>query len=133
MTLEAMAEVTFEQERGNPYPVGIAEQEGVLILNWQPMWMALLTDLAAGISTDRIAARFHHGFIEAVADQADLLAKQNGVDQIVLGGGVFQNALLLEGVISRLSESRFRVLASEMVPTNDGGLAFGQMVVAAAR
>ncbi|MDT8376777.1 MAG: carbamoyltransferase HypF [Mariprofundaceae bacterium] len=133
MALEAVAEAAFDREQGNAYPVSLIEQEGVAVIQWQPMWMALLADLASGVSAERIAARFHHSFINAVADQAQLLAKQNGMDRIVLGGGVFQNALLLEGVTRRLSESRFRVLAPEMVPANDGGLAFGQAAVAAAR
>jgi hydrogenase maturation protein HypF len=51
----------------------------------------------------------------------------------VLGGGVFQNRLMLEGVSAALRASGVQVLAPEVLPANDGGLALGQAAVAAAR
>jgi hydrogenase maturation protein HypF len=52
---------------------------------------------------------------------------------VALGGGVFQNALLLERVIERLEKLEFRVLTHSRVPANDGGISFGQAAIAAAR
>lgn len=130
--LEVVASRAFDSEADCGYPVSVIDEGGVMRLNWQPMWMALLGDLASGISNESIAARFHHGLIHAVADLARELAEWHGVGKIVLSGGVFQNALLLEGVISRLSESRFELLTAERFPANDGGLSLGQAVVAAA-
>ena len=52
---------------------------------------------------------------------------------IALSGGVFQNRLLLEQVIERLQAKGHKVLTHRTVPANDGGLALGQAVIAAAQ
>ena len=48
-------------------------------------------------------------------------------------GGVFQNRLLLERTAAALRERDLRVLIPERLPPNDGGIACGQVAVAAAR
>jgi hydrogenase maturation protein HypF len=46
---------------------------------------------------------------------------------------VFQNLLLLERAAAGLERHGFRVLTHSRVPPNDGGISFGQPVIAAAR
>ena len=54
---------------------------------------------------------------------------ERGIRQVVLGGGVFQNRVLLQRCCSELARSGLDVYVSRQVPTNDGGLALGQAVV----
>ena len=54
-------------------------------------------------------------------------------DTVALSGGVLQNRVLLEQLLRRLAGGGLRVLTHREVPANDGGLALGQAVVAAAR
>src|SRR3954469_14094424 len=58
---------------------------------------------------------------------------RRGLTTAVLSGGVFQNRILLEATVARLEETGLRVLVPERVPPNDGGIAYGQAAVAAAR
>ncbi len=50
----------------------------------------------------------------------------------MLSGGVFQNRLLLERTVERLTATGLRVLIPERLPPNDGGISYGQAAVAAA-
>ena len=51
----------------------------------------------------------------------------------MLSGGVFQNRLLLTWTAERLEALGHPVLVPERLPANDGGIAYGQAAVAAAR
>jgi hydrogenase maturation protein HypF len=46
---------------------------------------------------------------------------------------VFQNRRFLGQTASLLAERGLRVLTPELLPPNDGGIAYGQLAVAAAR
>lgn len=105
---------------------------GGAVLNWAPMWKALLADLADGRPAELIAARFHHTLARAVADTAAMLLAREGLERVVLSGGVFQNALLAGLVQEALARRDIPVLAAPGVPLNDGGLALGQAAIAAA-
>jgi hydrogenase maturation protein HypF len=131
MELESLAAPEFHGEARNGYPCELREGE-IRTLEWRRLWEALLDDLRRGVSPATVAARFHQGLAWAVADTAVALCHESGLDTVVLGGGVFQNRLLLEGVIGILRETGVRVLSPEKVPANDGGLALGQAAIAAA-
>ena len=68
----------------------------------------------------------------AAADVCGRIRAELGVDRVVLSGGVFQNRLLAEGLHALLTARGFRVFTHRLVPPNDGGLALGQAMVAAA-
>jgi len=50
---------------------------------------------------------------------------------VALGGGCFQNRLLLEETVRLLTARGFRAYWPQRVPPNDGGIALGQVAVAA--
>ncbi|VAX06002.1 [NiFe] hydrogenase metallocenter assembly protein HypF [hydrothermal vent metagenome] len=126
--LEALAAHEFEQQA--EYAYGFAQQNDVL--NWTPLWSALLNDLATGITVAKIAARFHHGIAAAVATTARRLCQQHKIQTVVLSGGVFQNRLLLERSSQLLRQQNFQVLSASAIPANDGGISLGQAVIAQA-
>jgi hydrogenase maturation protein HypF len=86
----------------------------------------VVADVRRGLDKGCISARFHRALARAVTYQAELL----GADRVGLSGGVFQNRLLLERTVSELEQARVKVLWHQRVPTNDGGLALGQIAVA---
>ena len=69
-----------------------------------------------------IAARFHQTLAAITAAMAERVA----ITTVVLGGGCFQNARLLEGAAAALTANGHHVLIPEQFPSNDGGLAAGQ-------
>lgn len=94
-----------------------------------PLIEAILTDKAAGVCRSRMAARFHGALVTATVE----VARRVSVGTVALSGGCFQNRLLLERCKAALSLQGHRVLTHHQVPTNDGGLALGQVAVARSR
>jgi hydrogenase maturation protein HypF len=113
------------------YPFALTGDEEPWLLDPAPMWAALLDDLAAGLSAERIATRFHLGLAEALAELAARVAQVHGIETVALSGGVFQNRTLFEAVAAALRARALRVLSHTQVPANDGGLALGQAAIAA--
>ncbi len=123
MALEALA----TDQTAPPYRFG---RDGPLI-DPAPMLRALVDDLAAQRSAAHISARFHAGLARAFCAPARELVDQGRADAVALSGGCFQNATLLALCLRELEG--VRVLLHHAVPANDGGLAFGQALIAAAR
>ena len=80
-----------------------------------------------------MSARFHNGLAAATAGACARLAADRGLGTVALGGGVFQNRVLLERTAERLERAGLRVLVPIALPPNDGGISYGQAAVAAAR
>ena len=90
--------------------------------------------MVAGISPPVIAARFHNAVAASIVAACSKTRDfASNVATVALSGGVFQNVLLTERVVTGLQQDGFRVLLHSRVPTNDGGISFGQAVVAGAR
>ncbi len=87
----------------------------------------------AGVTAAEISAMFHRTLIEILARAAIWAAAANGLTDVVLSGGVFQNMVLLGGLVERLSAAGLQPLVPEQVPPGDGGVSLGQAAVAAAR
>ncbi len=58
------------------------------------------------------------------------LRDETGIGLVALSGGVFQNRLLSAQCETALAADGFTVLASGLVPANDGGVALGQAAIA---
>jgi hydrogenase maturation protein HypF len=87
-----------------------------------PLAEAIWQAVCAGVPAAGIAACFHHTLVAVSA----AVAQRIKLSTVVLGGGCFQNVLLLEGVAAELSKQGHQVLIPERFPVNDGGLAAGQ-------
>jgi len=99
------------------------------IVDWGPMVLAILDDSKHGVAIGAISATFHN----TLADIIVAVAQRVGLERVVLGGGCFQNRLLLEGTVRRLQAAGLRPFWPHRVPPNDGGLALGQLYVAMGR
>ena len=60
------------------------------------------------------------------------LCYEHRVQTVSLDGGVFQNRLLLESASEQIRGSGLSVLSPADMPSNDGGLSFGQALTTSA-
>jgi len=87
---------------------------------------AMIVDGKRGLPVGEISARFHNTLAEAIVQVA------RGIDcpRVALSGGCFQNRYLTERAVSRLHAAGFQAYWHQAVPTNDGGIALGQVFAA---
>ena len=97
-----------------------------------PLWRELFEDLRSGVAKPRIAARFHAGVAAAFTRAAVEARAATGIDQVALSGGCMHNRRLARLLRAGLEAQGFEVFQHEQVSPGDGGLSYGQAVVAAA-
>ena len=140
MELEALADewLASSEVEDLGYRFAISPSGEPLLPRIDPtlMWHALLDDLHAEVPAGGIAARFHKGLAGALFEMtASILSEMEAetpITTIALSGGCFQNSLLLESLLELLESEGLRCLTHSRLPSNDGGLALGQGVIAAA-
>jgi hydrogenase maturation protein HypF len=116
------------------YPMPLLEETSdAVLLDARETIQAVVRDAGRGIAAPLVAARFHAALAGATVRICARAARRSGVETVVLSGGVFQNRLLLEWTAERLVHDGLRVLTPSLLPPNDGGIAYGQAAVAAAR
>ncbi|RPK54502.1 Carbamoyltransferase HypF [Streptomyces sp. ADI96-02] len=96
-----------------------------------PVLAAAAADVLGGVPAPVVARRFHRAVTALVREVCAAARHATGVATVALTGGVFCNALLTETCSAGLEEDGFTVLRHRKVPPNDGGLALGQLIVAA--
>ncbi|OIK00908.1 carbamoyltransferase HypF [Streptomyces sp. MUSC 14] len=102
-----------------------------LVADAAPVLAAVAVEVLAGIPAGRVARRFHDAVVTLVLDVCRAVRRRTGAGTVALSGGVFCNTLLTSGCRGVLERDGFAVLAHHRVPPNDGGLALGQLIVAA--
>jgi hydrogenase maturation protein HypF len=94
---------------------------------------AIIDDLHFNVPVSEISAKFHNTFINVIFAVASQVRKTKGINKVVLSGGTFQNKYILSRLEKLLIKEGFEVYAHSKVPSNDAGVALGQLVVAAKR
>ena len=135
---EAQAAIEFEA-LADPEEIGeynfILEPDGNLLgdtsqINPSPLIEEVINNLNDGVPISKISARFHNSVARMVFTVCDQIRNDHGVNQVILSGGVWQNLTLLHRTYNLLISGNFNVHIHHQVPTNDGGLALGQAVIA---
>jgi hydrogenase maturation protein HypF len=93
----------------------------------------ILNDIEQNVPVGKISAKFHNTIISLILDLSRQIRTETGLNKVVLSGGTFQNRYLLSLSENLLKDQGFEVFTHEKVPSNDGGLALGQLAIAAKR
>jgi len=134
---EGQAAIEFEQtitdSTDDAYEFNINKSNESYILNWEMMIRQLVDDIKNGLPISVLAAKFHNGLAQGLREWVEIARKINGVNDVVLSGGVFMNVYLLTRLKMILEKKDFNVYTHNNVPCNDGGIASGQAVIASAQ
>jgi hydrogenase maturation protein HypF len=95
-----------------------------------PCIRQIVQDLKQNKSPAKISAKFHFTMVNAFMETALKVAGKTNIKKCVLSGGVFNNELVLTGMIKNLEENNIKVYTHTKVPCGDGGISLGQVVVA---
>ncbi len=134
-TYEGQPAILLEQlarPSDRSYPVQIDHEDGRLIVDTRPIIAGVVDDLVSGVEVAEVGGRFHRTVAQAIVELASRVRDGTGLSRVCLGGGVFQNDLLLTQAADGLEVAGFHVLVPREVPPGDGGIALGQVLVAGA-
>jgi hydrogenase maturation protein HypF len=134
VTYEGQAAVELEHvaRAGSPDRVDLDFDIRDAVLDPAPVIAGLADGVRAGAAPADLAAAFHAAVVRATVRAVSDCARSAAIPTVGLTGGVFANRLLLDGIRAGLRGRGLEVLTHHVVPCNDGGLALGQAVVAAA-
>jgi hydrogenase maturation protein HypF len=136
VTYEAQAAIELETlskaERSPvaPYPFDIEETGSGMLIRLKELLSSVIDDTRRNKSPAEIGARFHQSVAEMSIQVCIKASEKTGLREVALSGGVWQNQLLLNLVRDGLEQGGFKVYFHQQTPTNDGGLALGQAVIA---
>jgi hydrogenase maturation protein HypF len=126
--LEALSKAFVAEARSYPYVVEQTEQGALIRL--KELFSALVQDVQDNEFAGMIGARFHKTIAEITVEVCKRARTSASLNEVALSGGVWQNQVLLDLVRAGLKQAGFIVYFHKQVPTNDGGLALGQAMVA---
>ena len=95
------------------------------VLDTMSLVRSVIEQLEYGESVAKISANFHRTLIYYIGQMAKQCCEERHISHIVLCGGVFQNRILLEGVMQELG--KYKVHVPTQSPMNDGAIALGQL------
>lgn len=129
-----LAELADETREWEPYPYQLHELNELLEVDFSLMFHEIVADVLKGTDQALISCRFHETVVQAIAQAIEKLRSEKAAAKdVVLSGGSIHNRYLRKRLAAELKNKQFNVFYPEKVPCNDGGLSYGQLVVAAAR
>jgi len=93
----------------------------------------IINDLKSGLNISKIAAKFHNTIVEMIGEMVIKIRNEHQINIVALSGGTFQNRVILERTENLLQVNGFEVFTQSTIPSNDGGIALGQLAIAAKR
>jgi len=131
---EAQAAIELMQAAGGKlgkegFPCEVYAENDMLKISVRSIIRAVGQAVQAGMAQGEISRRFHVGLVAVFTRVAEEARRREKINTVVLSGGVFQNRLLLEGMLASLDRAGFQVLLHEKLPCNDGCISLGQAVI----
>jgi hydrogenase maturation protein HypF len=100
-------------------------------ISFTEMFQQVIEDIQKETPAEIISTKFHNTIIYTIFRVSLKIRRETGLNKIVLSGGTFQNKYVMERIEPLLIRNNFEVFSQSRIPCNDGGIALGQLVIAA--
>ncbi len=127
MRLEALAE-KGDQEKIN-FDIEITENNEIYQLKIDNILKYLILNQSS-LKKQDIAAFAQKYLAIGFSKIATEIANKEGIDTIVLSGGVTVNRFISNMILKSLKNNKFKVFTNQKIPVGDGGVALGQSCIA---
>ena len=111
------------------FPCEVYAEDAMLKISVRSLIRAVAQAVQTGMAQREISRRFHAGLVAVFTRVAEEARRREKIKTVALSGGVFQNRLLLEGMVASLERAGFQVLVHKELPCNDGCISLGQAVI----
>jgi len=128
----ALESVLPDEDEGpgpDPYPYEIKAAMPAVI-DFSGIMREIAREVAAGTRPSMISLRFHRTITTLITDVVLRISATSGLSNVIVSGGCFQNARLLQDVLIDLTAHGLSVATSEALPCNDACLSLGQAFIA---
>lgn len=112
------------------YEIIDSKDRNPILIDVREMIRNIVYDLNMGISQGIISAKFHNTIVDFIVKVCEKMRYDFSINNVVLGGGSFQNNYILTKLCKNLDEKEFNLYFHKKIPTNDGGISLGQAVIA---
>lgn len=112
------------------YSINIIKKENMYLLSPTSIIKEVLQDIKLKISKKDISLKFHSTIVKYIIEMCKILRVEYNINTVALSGGVFQNNFILTNTYNNLISLDFKVLIHNEVPSNDGGISLGQIIIA---
>lgn len=129
MLLEEAAWRADKNSSYKGYEISSHNSGDELIINTGDLTEYIVSLIKKNETVENIAFKFHSSVSATTIKVAALLREKYNINKIALSGGVFQNRLLLNRIFEGLMDKSFEVYTHHKVPSNDGCIALGQIVI----
>ncbi len=123
-------EAVSDRNEEGYYPYELSASS-MLNLDHRPIVRAIVEDIRAGRPKETVAGKFHNTMVRAMAEMIRVGSEESGYRKVVLGGGSFCNSLLVSKLKVAMKEEGCEMVMPKSLPPNDGGISYGQVVIAA--
>ena len=102
-------------------------------ISFKPTIEQIVNDIKNNTPLHKISTKFHNTVIEVILQTIAKISRQHNIKKVALSGGTFQNKFITENIEQKLTQKGYTVYSQSKIPANDGGIALGQLIIAANR
>jgi hydrogenase maturation protein HypF len=128
MRLESVA----DEEIKDAYDYHITGNTMPYVVSFSKTIRSLMDDIRKNVSVSVISAKFHNTLLDVLIEMSEKIRQQQGIQTVVLAGGVFLNKYLLSRTDKKLQTLDFKVIRPVQYSPNDELISLGQIAYALA-